>query len=149
MRHAVHVLAAVAVVMMAAGCDESLRDFAGPTPDLEPTFSSIQRDIFSTTDSAGRAACTSCHNPSGALLANGLDLTGATAYGLLVNAASTGKPSAVRVVPGDPDASYLIQKLEGAPDIVGERMPRTGGPFLTPGQIAIIRRWIELGAAND
>jgi hypothetical protein len=81
--------------------------------------------------------------------ANGLDLTGAAAYGLLVDVPSTGKPSAIRVVPGNPDASYLIQKLEGAPGIVGERMPQTGGPFLTRGQIAIIRRWIELGAANN
>jgi hypothetical protein len=52
-------------------------------------------------------------------------------------------------VPGNPDASYLIQKLEGAPGIVGQRMPRTNGPFLTPGQISIIRRWIELGAQNN
>ncbi|MGH9174043.1 MAG: hypothetical protein ACRD1H_06780 [Vicinamibacterales bacterium] len=149
MRRSVHVLAATALVLNVAGCDENLRDFAGPTPDLEPTFSSIQRDIFSTADSAGRVACTSCHNAAGASIAAGLNLTGASAYGILVNVPSTGKPSAIRVVPGDPDASYLIQKVEGAPGIVGERMPRTDGPFLTPGQIAIIRRWIERGAAND
>jgi hypothetical protein len=141
--------AAAAIVLIAAGCDESLRDFAGPTPDLQPTFSSIQRDIFSTSDTAGRAACTSCHNAAGASFAGELNLTGATAYNALVNVPSTGKPGAVRVVPGNPDASYLIQKLEGASGIVGDRMPRTGGPFLTAGQIAIIRRWIELGAANN
>lgn len=27
-------------------CDESLSKLAGPTPNLEPTFSSIQRDIM-------------------------------------------------------------------------------------------------------
>lgn len=140
---------AAAALVLSVGCDESLRDVAGPTPNLEPTFSSIQRDIFSATDQAGRAACTECHNVQGAILANDLNLTGASAYAALVNAPSTGKPSAIRVVPGDPDASYLIQKIEGASGIVGERMPRTGGPFLTPGQIAIIRRWIELGAANN
>jgi hypothetical protein len=32
---------------------------------------------------------------------------------------------------------------------VGERMPRTGGPYLTEGQVAIIKRWIALGAPND
>jgi hypothetical protein len=140
---------AAAALVLSVGCDESLRDFAGPTPNLEPTFSSIQRDIFNARDAAGRAACTECHNVQGAILANNLNLTGPTAYAALVNAPSTGKPSAIRVVPGDPDASYLVQKIEGAPGIVGERMPRTGGPFLTPGQIAIIRRWIELGAANN
>ena len=68
-----HYLAAAVLIMCTAGCDESLRDFAGPTPDLEPTFSSIQRDIFSTTDSAGRAACTSCHNAPGPRLAERLE----------------------------------------------------------------------------
>jgi hypothetical protein len=53
------------------------------------------------------------------------------------------------VVPNDPDNSYLLAKLEGRLDIVGQRMPRTSGPFLTDGQISIIRRWIELGANND
>jgi len=28
-------------------------------------------------------------------------------------------------------------------------MPRGTGPFLTAGQMQIIRRWIELGAKND
>ena len=149
MKRSLHVLAATALVLSTAACDESLRDFAGPTPDLEPTFSSIQRDIFTSGDTAGRVACISCHNALGASEAANLNLTGASAYGALVNAPSRDNPSAIRVVPGDPDASYLIQKIEGAPGIVGERMPRTGGPFLTPGQIAVIRRWIELGAANN
>jgi hypothetical protein len=142
-------IAAIMIAVMTAGCDESLRDLAGPTPDLTPTFSSIQRDIFNSTDAAGRRACTSCHNAQGARFAGNLNLADGSAYAQLVNAASTGKAGAVRVVPGSADASYLIQKIEGAPGIVGERMPRTGGPYLTSGQIAIIRRWIELGAAND
>lgn len=140
-------LAAVMIVIMTAGCDESLREFAGPTPDLEPTFSAIQRDIFNATDSAGRLACTGCHNAANVAI-NGMNLTGSTAYATLVNTASVGKRGAIRVVPGDPDASYLVQKIEGAPGIVGVRMPQTP-PYLTPGQIAIIRRWIELGAPNN
>ena len=139
--------AAVMIIVMTAGCDESLKEFAGPTPDLEPTFSAIQRDIFNATDSAGRLACTGCHNPTGARF-NGLNLTGSTAYATIVNVASVGKPSAIRVVPGNPDASYLVQKIEGAAGIVGVRMPQTP-PYLTPNQIAIIRRWIELGAPNN
>ena len=141
-------LAVGILVLATAGCDESLREFAGPTPDLDATFSSIQRDILNAQDSAGRLACTSCHNPQGAPFNGRLNLTGAGAYNALVNAPSTGKPGATRVIPGDPDGSYLIQKLEGAPGIVGVRMPLTP-PYLTTGQIAIIRRWIELGAANN
>jgi hypothetical protein len=53
------------------------------------------------------------------------------------------------VIPGDPDNSYLVQKLEGTQGIIGQRMPRTGGPYLTSGQMLVIRRWIQLGARND
>ena len=148
MKRSGHYLAAAVLVMCTAGCDENLRDFAGPTPDLQPTFTSIQRDIFSTTDSAMRQACTNCHNSGNAVIAGGLNLTGAGAYSALVNAASRDKPGATRVIPSDPDGSYLIQKIEGAPGIVGTRMPQSG-PFLSAGQIAIIRRWIEQGAANN
>ena len=148
MRRSAHLLASAALVLCAVGCDESLQDFAGLTPNLEPTFSSIQRDILTTADSSGRPACTMCHNPVDALVSGGMNLSGANAYNALVNAASTGKPGAVCVIPGDPDGSYLIQKLEGTQGIVGDRMPRFG-PYLTPGQIAVIRRWIELGAANN
>ncbi len=137
----------IALGFTASACDEKLSDVAGPSPNLQPTFSSIQRDIFSATDSAGRAACTQCH--SGATPASGLTLGGATTYNELVNVVSNRKPGAIRVIPGNPDDSYLVQKLEGRSDIVGQRMPRTGGPYLTAGQMSIIRRWIALGAKND
>jgi hypothetical protein len=139
-------LVVVALVLTTAACDEKLSDIAGPTPDLEPTFSSIQQNIFNAPDSAGRPACTSCHNLE--RLSGTMNLREGAAYASLVNVPSSRKAGAVRVVPGNPDASYLIQKLEGAPDIVGDRMPQRG-PFLTPGQIQIIRRWIELGAPNN
>jgi hypothetical protein len=42
-----------------------------------------------------------------------------------------------------------VHKLEGQPDIVGVRMPRGTGPFLTDGQMAVIRRWIAVGAPNN
>jgi hypothetical protein len=138
-----------ALALGAVACDENLRELAGPTPDLQPTFSAIQRDIFSATDASGRAACSSCHNTQNARFAGNLNLTGAGAYAQLVNAASSDKPGAIRVIPGDPANSYLVHKIEGAPGIVGERMPRTNGPFLTPGQILIIRTWIGQGAPNN
>lgn len=137
------------LVISAAGCDEKLSDVAGPTPNLTPTFASIQREIFSAADSSGRAGCTQCHNAGNRNNAAGLSLADGAAYAELVNVASSRKAGAVRVVPGNPDASYLIHKLEGRADIVGQRMPRTGGPYLTAGQLSILRRWIELGAKND
>jgi hypothetical protein len=50
-----------------------------------------------------------------------------------------------RVTPGNPDASYLIQKLEGTA-ATGGRMPLNGPP-LPPETIAVIRQWIVDGAA--
>lgn len=143
------IMSLIVLALTCAGCDESLQDVAGPTPNLTPTLSSIQHEIFSNSDSSGRAACTQCHNAGNRNNAAGLSLVEGVSYGELVNVASRNKPGAIRVIPGDPDASYLIHKLEGRSDIVGQRMPRTGGPFLTAGQISIIRRWIELGAHND
>jgi hypothetical protein len=131
-----------------AGCDEALSDIAGPTPNLEATFSSIQSTIFEANDSSGRPACTDCHNTRFAQFNGGLDLSHDLAYANLVGVASRGKSGAVRVIPGDAANSYLIHKLDGRSGIVGLRMP-TSGPYLTAGQIAVIQRWIELGARRD
>src|SRR5258706_8039496 len=132
-----------------SACDEKLSDIAGPSPNLQPTFTSIQSEIFETTDASGRAACTQCHTDVGRTPSGNLNLRHDVAFSNLVNVASRGKAGAVRVVPGDTANSYLLHKLEGSPDIVGERMPRTGGPYLTSGQISIINRWIATGAKND
>jgi hypothetical protein len=150
MRFPVYVALAVLIGALAgAGCDEPLSDLTGPTPNLEPTFSSIVNDIFNATDSSGRFACTSCHTTAGGRNPpQGLSLEPAVAYNNLVSVPSRQKPTLMRVVPGDPDASYLIHKLEGRADIVGTPMPR-GDVRLTEGQILVIKRWIALGARND
>ena len=142
---------AIAATICSAACDEKLSDLTGPTPNLEPTFSTIQRDIFQSTDAAGRVACTGCHTTAGRAPAAGLSLeSAAVSYASLVNVRSVEKPALLRVAPNDPENSYLIHKLEGRPDIVGLRMPRGGnGPFLTEGQMTVIRRWIALGAPNN
>ena len=143
------VLFLAAMTVAATGCDEKLSDLTGPTPDLEPTFSSISQNIFQSTDASGRAACIQCHNAVGSRFAAGLNLEASVAYANLVGVASTQRPELRRVAPGDPQTSYLIDKLEGRAGIVGQRMPRTAGPFLTEGQMLVIRRWIEIGAPNN
>jgi len=132
-----------------AGCDEGLSTLAGPTPELQPTFSSIQQNVFETTDSAGRSLCIGCHSDQGRTPSAGLNLRHETAYAALVGVRSGQRVDLMRVAPGDPNNSYLVQKLEGHSQITGQRMPRTGGPYLTEGQMMIIRRWIERGAPND
>jgi hypothetical protein len=132
-----------------SACDEKLSDLTGPTPNLEPTFTSIQREIFETTDASGRLACTNCHSNVGRNPSGGMNLLAGLSYAAIVGVASTGKPGAVRVIPGDPENSYIIDKLEGRSTIAGVRMPRGNGPFLTDGQILVIKRWIALGAPNN
>ena len=148
-RYDLRALLALAI-LASSGCDEKLSSITGPTPELAPTFSSIQRNIFTTTDSAGRAACTNCHTTQGGRVPPvGMDLGAANAHAQIVNVQAVGKPGAIRVIPGDPENSYFIHKLEGRSGIVGLRMPRSGPPYLTDGQILVIKRWIELGAPNN
>jgi hypothetical protein len=109
----------------------------------------VQSQIFETTDVAGRQACVACHTNVGRTPSGGLNLAHEVAYDQIVNAPSRGKPGAIRVIPGDPDNSYLVHKLEGSSDIVGRRMPFSGPPFLTEGQILILKRWIATGAPRN
>jgi Planctomycete cytochrome C len=148
MRRPIRMIAVVAAVCLFTACDENLSTIAGPTPELTPTFSSIQRDIFAAADSTGRPACSGCHTNVGRTPSGGFNLAGDQAYDRLVNVASGRKTGAILVVPGDPDNSYLIQKIQGASGLVGVRMPQNG-PYLSDGQIRIIRRWIETGAPRN
>ena len=148
MRFRVFVLVVAAAVFAGTvACDESLSSITGPTPNLEPTLSSIQKEIFDTTDSSGRLACINCHNGRNPFVPG--NLTAGVSYATLVGTPSVEKPALRRVAPGDPANSYFVHKLEGGPEILGTRMPRGTGPYLTAGQMLVIRRWIELGAAND
>ena len=148
MRQILFALMIGTVSLSVVACDEKLSTIAGPTPDLQPTFASIQRDIFEAADSSGRKNCTACHSSIGRTPSGGMSLDHDVAYDSIVNGMSSRKPGSIRIVPGDPDGSYLVHKVEGASDIVGVRMPQ-GGPYLSPGQITILRRWIEIGAPRN
>ncbi len=112
-------------------------NLAPPIIGLAPTLDSIQTNVFSVT-----CAVPGCHGGAGAQQGLRLDL--GFAYGNLVNVASPQDPNLIRVVPGDPDASFIIQKLEGRQS-VGARMP-DGGPYLQQSTVDVIRLWIANGA---
>jgi len=111
-----------------------------PPSSFGPNFSEIQDEVFTPT-----CAVSGCHTGAGA--PEGLRLDEANSFGMLVDVASTQVPSILRVEPGDPDNSYLIQKLEGTAS-VGVRMPE-GGPPLAQDSIDVIRQWIIDGAIDD
>jgi len=101
------------------------------------TFTQVENDILGVSCAFG-----ACHASS----AGGLLLDGETDYERLVNVESI-FVSASLVVPNDPDASYLVNKVEGSSNIVGDQMPSADG--LSPEQLQTLRSWIENGALND
>ena len=108
------------------------------------TLSQIQAAVFTPI-------CSGCHNgsnPPGGALPGSQNLTAGNSFAALVNVASIEQPALRRVKPGDPDNSYLIQKLEGLAGISGSRMP-LGGPFLDQATIDQIKSWIASGAPNN
>lgn len=133
-----------AVTLLAAcagdgdGLDQNGRPVNGGAEPLQPELASIQSNVFTPI-------CTTCH--SGAAAPLGLRLDEGASFAMLVNAPSVEVPALNRVTPGDPDASYLIQKIEGTAS-VGGRMP-LGGPALPQETIAVIRQWIANGAQES
>jgi hypothetical protein len=105
---------------------------------LTADLNSIQAHIFTPI-------CSPCHSGAGAPF--GLQLDAGHAYANLVGVPSGEQPSVLRVNPGNPNQSYLIQKLEGSPGITGQRMP-FGGPYLDQPTIDVIAQWITNGAPN-
>ena len=123
----------------AGGVAEAV-DFATTAPPPAPTLTQLKTSAFSV--------CGGCHTGGGASLPSSMDLTPAHIYASIVSVASVEQPALKRVKPGDPDNSYVVQKLEGAATITGSRMP-LGGPFLDQATIDQVKAWINAGAQNN
>ena len=133
MRGLASLLNGAALSLLFAGCSKM-----PPLPP--PPLTQIEAQVI-----ARSCVFSSCH--SGVTGAGGLDLkTGA--YDHLVNAKSMQVPTRLRVMPGDPDASYLIEKLTLPKPTVGQRMPPGSEP-LPEEEIEMFREWIAGGALNN
>lgn len=68
----------------------------------------------------------------------------------IVNVKALWQPRALRVVPGDPDESFLVKKVEAdeAEGGLGAPMPYSFSP-LDQHQIDVVRQWIQEGAKNN
>lgn len=110
-----------------------------PPPAFNATFSDIQANVFTPT-----CATANCH--AGANPPGGLNLEEPNSYAMLVGIASSQVPGTLRVAPSNPDASYLIQKMEDTAT-VGGVMPPAG--TIAQSSIDIIRAWITAGAVDD
>lgn len=91
--------------------------------------------------------CAHCHNPRGAARTSGLDLTPTQTdpvqYGVCKPPVAAGAGSGGRrysIVPGQPDESILIYRLEAtAPDV---RMPELGRNLVHVESVAVLRAWV-------
>ena len=125
-------IAGILILAFVAGCGD-------PEPAPPPTLSEIETDIF-----AKSCAFSTCHK--GASPAGGISLDGST-YAQLVNKESAVVPGKILVVPGDPAASYLYEKLIQAKPAMGTQMPPTAP--LSAARLETIEAWITAGAKND
>jgi hypothetical protein len=116
---------------------QPLSSGSGSALALAPTLASIQANVFSVN-----CAIPGCHG--GGTVQFGLRLDPGFSAGNLINVASPRDASLIRVIPGNPDGSFLIQKLEGT-QTLGDRMPDFG-PYLPQSTIDVIRQWIADGA---
>lgn len=116
-------------------------DFLLDIPVSAATLEALQSSVFEPS-----CAVSGCHTgPAGGNLPAGMDLSSADAsFSSLVGIASVQQPALLRVAAGDPDNSYLVQKLEGTAT-GGARMP-LGGGALDQALIDDIRQWIADGA---
>jgi len=137
-RKGILIIPALLLAGCTAGNGEGLDENGGQIPDTPPAVSDFQQ----IQDTIFTPICTNCH--AGATAPQGLRLDAANSYMLLVNVASNEVPGTLRVNPGNPDTSYIVQKLQGNA-AVGARMP-FGGPYLSQAQIDLVRGWIAAGA---
>ena len=92
-------------------------------------------DLFGR--SCARAGCHAAPVPQ-----QGMDLSRDLFYASTVDEPSREMPELKRVHPGQPEISYLVMKVKGAPGISGVQMPLIGGK-LTEEEIDTIETWIR------
>lgn len=134
----------VVASLVAVGCGQGSLEKSPEQARAQPAaaastgaFGAIESDIF-------RAKCTQssgCH--AGDTPAGSLDLSVGAAHGNLVGIKASRRPERLRVAPGDPENSYLLNRLVAGGD--SPPMP-LGGERLSAAEVETIRGWIRDGA---
>jgi len=111
---------------------------APPTPAAAPSaFAALEAQVLVPRCAAGGG----CH--SGAAPAGGLDLSAGNAHKNLVGVKAARRPERLRVAAGDPEGSYLVQRLSQGGD--SPLMPLGGEP-LPAADVERLKAWIADGA---
>jgi hypothetical protein len=109
---------------------------AAPLPG--PTAPSLSRDVQPIFK--GHCAGIECHAAQFAVGKSWRNLVGVPS-----TECTEGRPL---VAPGDPDGSYLVDKIRGRNLCEGVRMPKIGA-VLSDEEIGTISDWIGAGALDD
>ena len=116
-------------------------DGGGGDP-IDPTYANIRERVFMASCAFG-----SCHDdtaPQG-----GLNLVTDPAAALVgVMATGAGAMDRTLVIAGNPDDSYIVEKVESMAPQAGVRMP-PGAQVLEQNKIDALRAWIAAGAPTD
>ena len=162
------VLSILALTMLLAGCGAKAEQagiektageaaaeegVAASDQDTEPETAETPTEVSFTADVAAifAAKCNACHHPDNAVK---VDLTRPFHPELgLINRPNSWTSSSrpILVVPGDPDASALIWKVEQSDlelKVDGDPMPWHIDP-LTDRELENLRQWILQGAEDD
>ena len=120
-----------------------------PPAQATVSFATNIQPIFTRS-----CAVAGCH--VGPVPAGGQDLSLGQAYVQSVNVKALQQPSLKRILPGNPDKSYVVRKIEGGPNISGVLMPQgcpaqplNGAQCLSQDDIAAIRTWVTECAQNN
>ena len=130
-------LTLLSILLLFSNCINNVENLR-TTDDIDPEDVSYSADIQPIfTSSCGGSVC---HVNSSV---NGVNVS---SYTSTLNSIGSQYGTEI-VVPGNPDDSPLVDKIEANPDI-GSRMPLTGSN-LTPTEIQQIRAWITGGAEDN
>jgi hypothetical protein len=114
----------------------------GGSGAITASFQSIQDNVFTPI-------CSVCHQGAGA--PEGMQLSAGVSYDMIVGVPSQEQPELDRIEPGNPDNSYLVQKIEGVA-ATGAQMPDgcpVTQPCLDQATINAIVQWVSDGAPNN
>ena len=107
----------------------------GENGDAAVTLATLSAEIFTPS-----CAVSGCH--AGPNASNGMSLEAGVIASEIIGVTSTGYGDIVRIAPGDPDNSLIVQKVRGE---AGGQMPQSA-PALSDEAIAKLIEWIEAGA---
>lgn len=125
----------VASILLASCGSEPAPVSAAP----EPTLASIQAKVFDTRCSA--AGCHHIDFPKNDVALGNQELSLSTMVNVPPSDPALAAKYPARIVPGDPDRSFLMKKLTGPAPGEGLLMPMNGAP-LDAQTIDAIRTWI-------